>query len=230
MHIAVLMAQTDVSDFARSYADDGEKFIALLRPLRPDWRFSNFSVITDEFPDDITKFDGVIITGSMASANDPDPWVARLIDLIQTADKAKTPMFGACFGHQIIAHALGGTVGSNPQGWVFGAVSSHILTACPWHGNPSLYAAHQEQVLKMPDGAVVVASAPDTPVAAFTKGKHIATTQYHPEISPDFFAALQVQLANYLPKDVVENASVTPVDQTDFAEGIARFFEAAKLG
>jgi len=85
--------------------------------------------------------------------------------------------------------------------------------------------------LKMPDGAIVVASAPDTPVAAFTKGKHIATTQYHPEMTHDFVAALLVAFAEEIGEDITASAAQTldrATDITALAEWMATFYETAK--
>lgn len=93
---------------------------------------------------------------------------------------------------------------------------------------PALYGAHQEQVTNLPDGANIIASVTDTPVAGFTKGIHIATTQYHPEISPEFFAALREHLAGYLSADMIAAAKTTPVDQAEFAQGITQFLKDAQ--
>ena len=62
------------------------------------------------FPEDLSVFDGVMITGSPASVLEPEPWMATLQDQICTAYQLHIPLFGACFGHQAIALALGGQV------------------------------------------------------------------------------------------------------------------------
>ncbi len=147
MHIAILMTNTDDSDFAARWPRDGEKFTNLLSPLRPDWKFSIYPVKDDVFPEGSAVFDGVIITGSPASVHDTAPWVPRLLKLIRHLHAKGTPMFGACFGHQAIALALGGTVAQNPGGWVFGVVRTEM------EGKPlRLYAAHSEQVTVLPKG------------------------------------------------------------------------------
>lgn len=116
MHIAILMANTDESEFAQRHPKDGKKFARLIGPLRPDWRFTTIAVKDGEFPADLSGYDGFIITGSPASVHDEEPWVHRLMQVIRDIRAADLPLFGACFGHQAIAKALGGRVGKNPGG------------------------------------------------------------------------------------------------------------------
>lgn len=118
MHLAILMANTDESEFAARHRTDGEKFAQLFATLRPDWRFSVFSEKDGEFPASLDGIDGLIITGSPASVHDDGPWVAQLMSLIRRIRAEDRPVFGTCFGYQAIAMALGGTVSSNPGGWV----------------------------------------------------------------------------------------------------------------
>ena len=67
MHLALLMTNTDESDFAQDHPRDGEKFTTLVHLVRPDWRVEVFNVKDGVFPGDITDFDGVMITGSPSS-------------------------------------------------------------------------------------------------------------------------------------------------------------------
>jgi GMP synthase-like glutamine amidotransferase len=223
MHIAILMANTDESAFAARWPKDGEKFSILLRSQRPDWRFSVFSVKDGVFPESLSGVDGVLITGSPASVLDKDPWVGRLLQLIQQVVAAKIPLFGACFGHQAIALAMGGIVGKNPGGWVLG------LARTSMEGSEiSLYAAHNEQVLVLPDGAEVLGGNAECPVGAFRIGDRILTTQYHPEMTPDFVAALIAEMDGKLPEAVVARAKaslVEPAETPRIAARIVRFLE-----
>ena len=149
MHIAVLMANTDDSAFAQAHPGDGSKFETLLHGLRPDWRVSVYAVKDGKFPAMDAVYDGWIITGSPASVHDSNAWVRQLEALIRRLVAEEQPLFGACFGHQAIAKALGGVVGDNPGGWVFGLVET-VMEGVPMR----LYAAHREQVLGLPEGAV----------------------------------------------------------------------------
>lgn len=229
MHLAILMANTDDSDFAHAHPGDGEKWRRLIARVRPDWQLTTVPVKDGVFPDDPSAFDGFIVTGSPASVNDPDPWVGRLLALIRDLAAARRPVYGACFGHQAIALALGGRVGDNPDGWVFGRVDS--TAALPWQDTPralSLYAAHREQVTALPPGARPLGKAEGCPVAGFAIGRHVLTTQYHPEMTPDFIAALVDHLDGTLPPEVIARARASltaPAD--DIAADIAGFFDRA---
>lgn len=224
MHIAVLMTNTDVSEFSQSHPQDGEKFATMIHTVRPDWRVSVFSVKDDQFPADDSRFDGWLITGSPASVHDGDAWIDRLKDLIRRLEADRQPVFGACFGHQAIAEALGGAVGDNPGGWVFG------LTETMMEGTPiRQYAAHVQQVTRLPDRAVIIGGNAECPIGSFAVGDHILTTQYHPEMSHDFIAALVEEYADDLPASVVQKAraglAAGRADSARIAERIARFFE-----
>ncbi len=224
MRIAVLMTNTDESAFSQAWPKDGEKFPAMMRRVRPEWDYVVYSVKDGVFPDSLEGINGFLITGSPHSVNSGEAWVERLFALIREIYAAEIPMFGACFGHQAIALALGGKVGANPEGWVFGLVEARYRdgTKLP------LYASHSEQVTRLPEGAEVLAEGPDCGVAAFVIGTSVMTTQYHPEMEPDFIAALVEHLSGELPQDVTERARKSLTEDADMlgmAERIALFLE-----
>lgn len=230
MHIAVLVTNTDRSDFAARHPRDGEKFRALLAPLRPGWRVSAFDVAGGAFPATMDGIDGVIITGSPASVHDDEPWVRRLLDLIRDLAARETPVYGACFGHQAIAMALGGHVGPNPGGWVLGLVETALDEGADPPGPIRLYAAHTEQVTELPDGARIVGTTPGCPFAAFAIGTAVLTTQYHPEMTHGFISALVEETAGKVPAETTAAARASLARQADtgrIAAGIVAFFERA---
>lgn len=226
MEIALLMTNTDESAFAQARPKDGEKFTAMIRSVRPDWRVTVFAVKDGEFPLEGARFDGWLIGGSPASVHDKDAWVGQLFALIRRLIDEGQPIFGACFGHQAIAMALGGNVGPNPGGWVFGLVETAV-EATPM----LLYGSHAEQVLTLPPGAVVLGGTSECPVGSFAIPGRVMTTQYHPEMSYEFITDLVEEYAPELPEDVVKLAreSLTrAADSALIAERIARFFEGIR--
>lgn len=228
MHIALLMANTDESAFSQTRPKDAEKFAAMLHLLRPDWQLAVFAVKDGIFPPEGARFDGWIITGSPASVLDPLPWIPPLLALIRRLVAERQPIFATCFGHQAVALALGGEVGENPCGWVFG------LTETEMEGETyRLYAAHHQQVLRLPAGAEARGGNGDCPLGSFAIGTHVLTTQYHPEILPDFMADLTEELAADLPAEVIENARAQLVagkaDTRRIVARIVRFFEEAQV-
>ena len=233
MRIGILMANTDESAFADAHPKDGEKWRTLLAPLCPDCHFPVYVVKDGQFPEHVGGHDGFIITGSPASVNDLAPWLDRLVGLIREAVEAGVPLFGACFGHQAIALALGGAVENNPDGWVFGATSTEVTAPAPWMaaGPIRQNAAHTEQVTRVPDGAEVVMGNADCPLGGFVIGNSVFTTQYHPEISDEFMAALIEEYAEKLPAAVVRSARASlaqPAENGLFARWIMDFFRQAR--
>jgi len=232
MQIAVLDANTDRSAFAARHPRDDQKFRNLLGPLRPDWRISGFSVVDGVFPDTLAGIDGFIISGSPASVHDPEPWIARLLELIRQAVAAEVPVFGACFGHQAIAVALGGAVGKNPHGWSLGAAEVANTDPAPWMAGAAAQtthaAAHKEQVTRLPEGARILGGRADVPVGHMALGSRVFSTQYHPELDAAFMEDLVAEMSGTAPGPVLNAARqslTSPMDTATMADWIVRFLE-----
>ena len=234
MHLALLVTNTDDSAFALARPLDDAKFAALIAEARPAWRLSPFWVCRGTFPADLSGFDGVMIGGSPASVTEAAPWMQRLEALVREIVAARLPLFGACFGHQIIARALGVPVTRNPGGWAHGLIEMRRTGWAPWSGpEPTLrlYGSHIEQVARLPDGAVGLFESPGCPVAGFAIGGHVFTVQHHPEMTRDFIADLVDEYASHVGDAVTRQARASiaraPADRQAFAEEIAAFFENA---
>lgn len=232
MHLVILMTNTDESDFADQHPKDGEKWRALLSPFDPDCTFSVYAVKDGAFPKrPLSDFDGVIVTGSPASMLEGAAWQGQLADTIRQAEVNKVPLFGACFGHQAIALALGGKISSNAQGWSFGTTDTNVHTPAPWMdgftGPLTVHTAHEEQVSQLPPNAQNYMGRNDCPIGGFTIGNHVFTTQYHPEIDTHFMTALIDELDGVKPAAVINAArksmAHTP-ENTLFAKWIMQFF------
>ncbi|WP_372571140.1 type 1 glutamine amidotransferase [Ruegeria jejuensis] len=237
MHLAILMTNTDESAFAQQHPKDGEKFTDLVHLARPDWTTEVFPVKDGVFPDDLSRFDGAMITGSPASVRSDAEWTRQLLDLIRVLHGQEMPIFGACFGHQAIALALGGALDDNPEGWVHGLTPNEIVGRESWMGclpdRIHLYASHKEQVSALPEGARNLTVSAQCMTSGFAIGTHIYTTQHHPEMSPGFIAALTEEMAPLLGAELTQRArsSLTQkADQRGFAESMAQFFEQARTG
>jgi len=228
------MANTDESSFAECHPKDGQKWAALLGPFCPECRFSVYSVKDDIFPDEaLENYDGFIVTGSPASVLEGRKWQERLAETIRAVAAAKLPLFGACFGHQAIALALGGKVESNTEGWAFGVVETEVHTPAPWMnaGVIRQNAAHEEQVTELPPGADSIMGNDHCENGGFRIGNHIFCSQYHPEITPDFMAALIEELVDAKPPELIQSArdslELAP-ENTRFAKWIIAFFRQAQ--
>lgn len=233
MKIAILLTSNDTSDFAKRFITDDQKYINLLKPLRPDWKFDCFAVWQDDFPADSSEYDGIILTGSPASVNSDEAWITKLLDLIRVMHKAETKMFGGCFGHQAIAAALGGKVGLNEKGrWSVGKETTHFSHTPDHLGDvPSeieMYSIHKEEVTVLPDGAEPIGRNHFCKYAAFVVGNHILTSQYHPEMTSNFLVGLVDEMRGELDDCLLDSALSdfkTPHEGNEFAKVIVRFFE-----
>lgn len=135
---------------------------------------------------------GFIVTGSSSSVTERAPWMLRTEELIRRIHDAGTPLFGICFGHQMIGQALGGEVTKNPNGREIGthrvrvkpgAAGEPILTGLPsaFHANHT----HVDSVTTLPPGARVLAETDLEANAIFVVGTKTKCVQFHPEIDGD---------------------------------------------
>ncbi len=140
-------------------------------------------------------FDAYAITGSSAGAYDSLPWIAPLEAFLRAA-KGRAKLVGICFGHQILAQALGGRVAKAPQGWGLGLHRYAIDGDAPWLDGPASVsgtASHQDQVIVPPPGSRTLAASSFTPHAMLTYGDDALSFQFHPEFAPAFSRALFTQ-------------------------------------
>ena len=229
--LAVLLANNDESDFSKQFPNDAEKACSLLKGRRPEWVYDIYSVKDGVFPD-VGSADGFIITGSPASVHDKLPWIVQLEDLIREFNEQRVPLVGLCFGHQIIAKALGGRVSHNPGGWRFGVAETDYAKFTSWMEPPispvRLHACHSEQVSILPPGALLLGGDSFCPIASFALGDHIFTTEYHPEFNQAFMISLADAYRGEMPDEVLDAGREQlrgALHAELFARWMAQFFE-----
>ncbi|GEJ59368.1 glutamine amidotransferase [Anaeromyxobacter diazotrophicus] len=134
-----------------------------------------------------SRFHGVLVTGSLASVTDPAPWMDEAGAWLVDAARA-IPVLGVCFGHQLLARALGGRVELNPRGREAGTVEVQLTAAGArdplFAGLPARLLAqetHEDHVAELPPGATLLAGNARTPVQAFGVGERLRCVQFHPE-------------------------------------------------
>ncbi|MCY3879369.1 MAG: hypothetical protein OXF74_09350 [Rhodobacteraceae bacterium] len=230
--IAILLASNECTGSLEGFPEDSQRFIDMISAVRSDWEFATIPIRDGIFPNSPTDYDGFILTGSTASANGAEPWLPQLFELIRGLEKQRIPLFGSCFGHQAIAVALGGEVGKNPFGWSIGSEVTDFVRKEPWLSDGDslrLYSSHQEQVTRLPRNARILGINDRCPVAAFAIGRHVFTTQYHPEMDPPFIAAIAESLTHAIGDGVtdVRRQLSLGAQGKEFAEYVARFFEQA---
>lgn len=186
--------------------------------------FATYQVVNGEFPADVHAADGWLITGSRHGVYEDHPWIAPLEQFIRDAYGAHVPLVGICFGHQIVAQAMGGRVERYAGGWAVGP------TDYDFNGETiTLNAWHRDQVVEKPATAQVIASNDFCANAALLYDDRVLTVQAHPEFRPEFVDGLiQTRGKGLVPEAVLSAATArlnTPLGAGTMAGRIAAFFK-----
>lgn len=212
-------------------------FASLLSPWGRELAFESVGVLDGEVLPEASACDAILITGSPFGVYDTTPWMDPLRDFIRNAHKARIPMVGVCFGHQIIADALGGEVRKSEKGWGIGRHTYEITQKRGWMGEGrakvSLSASHQDQVITPPRGAVTLARSAHTDHAMLEYADApVVTIQGHPEFSDQYASALwQARRGKALTDAQVDTALASmelPGDGTLVGDWIVRFLRSAR--
>ncbi|KAL9949954.1 hypothetical protein ACHAQF_000204 [Verticillium nonalfalfae] len=205
IRLAILEADTPLPETQATYKGYGGVFTALLRtaaltlpapaPLDSLVTITTHDVVNDpsSYPDPDT-IDAILVTGSRHTAYDDEPWILALVDYTaRCLATGRVRAIGVCFGHQIIARALGGTVRTSPKGWEV-AVTDVTLTpvARDLFGLDVLriHQMHRDEVVDVPSGAESLAATDTCPVQGYyAKGRYIAV-QGHPEFTGPIVAEI----------------------------------------
>lgn len=207
-------------------------FRQLLSVSAPDLQFETVSVIRGDRLPAPSEIEAVLITGSPAGVYDADPWIAPLMEFIRSAAADRVPQVGICFGHQILAEALGGKVIKSEKGWGVGRHTYEMRTCPDWTEGDcpaaiSVPVSHQDQVVALPPGASVIAASEFTPFAGLDYGETPAMSfQCHPEFSPVYSSALYGIRRDRLGVETVDAADASlaePLDNARLGRWITRF-------
>jgi GMP synthase-like glutamine amidotransferase len=222
MKIGILQTGHSPDNMIEQLGDYGEMFTKLLGGH--DFEFQIWSVVDGDFPDSAVDADGWLITGSKFGAYEGHDWIPPLEQLILAIRDTGRPLVGVCFGHQIIAKALGGKVEKFDGGWSVGR-TEYTVNGAPM----ALNAWHQDQVTALPQGAQVVGSSDFCANAALLYDNQIWTIQPHPEFNADFIDGLiRTRGKGVVPDDKLADAGKLlddPTNNADIAAYIAEFFK-----
>lgn len=223
MKIGILQTGTSPDGMVAQFGSYGDLFKRLLAGRGFD--FSVHDIEHMDFPPGPEAADGWLITGSRHGAYEDHPFIAPLEALIRDIRQAGRPLVGICFGHQIVAQALGGKVEKFDGGWSVGPVEYDF------EGEPiRLNAWHRDQVTEVPPDAEVIAGTPFCRYAGLRYGDDILTVQPHPEMTPEFLGRLAEERGRGLVPDDQLAVALAAAPVTDgparLADRIARFLRA----
>jgi GMP synthase-like glutamine amidotransferase len=203
-----------------------EMFAALLQPHTPQLRFSYYEAWRGELPAQTDACDAWLCTGSQYSVYDKLDWIDPLQGFVKKLYREKKPFVGVCFGHQLLAQALGGEVARAKQGWGVGVHEMTILEPEPWMEPPlarcRLQYMHQDQVQRLPGASTLLARAAHCEVAMFRVGDSMLGIEGHPEFTLPYSEALIRARRERIGTERTEAALASLARQTD-AAAIARW-------
>lgn len=176
---------------------------------------------------------GIIITGSHTMVTEQKDWSEQAAAWLADAVREERPVLGICYGHQLLAHALGGEVGNNPNGREFGTVEIALETPAQTdallEGLPNrirVHVGHTQSVVRLPAGAVRLASNPWDPHQAVRFGPAAWGVQFHPEFDPEIVREYITHYRDVLAAEGQDpDRLLTRACDTEFGTLIFRRFE-----
>ncbi|MFN2361403.1 MAG: glutamine amidotransferase [Marinobacter sp.] len=196
--VVVLKTGTTYPDLREEFGDFDSWFVAR---LAPELNIHVVDVTLDDLPGQPDDWGGIVITGSPAMVSDREPWSEHTASWLARAVEAGVPVLGVCYGHQLLAHALGGEVGFHPRGRETGTHQVELLDSAlddPLFGGlPRQFPAqltHRQSVLRLPENALLLGRNDFEAHQAFRLGECAWGVQFHPEFSAEVMRGyLEVQ-------------------------------------
>ncbi|MFW2588225.1 type 1 glutamine amidotransferase [Sagittula sp. SSi028] len=221
MKIGILQTGPVPDDLVETHGQYPEMFVRMLKPF--GFEFATWPVLDGTFPDSVEDAHGWLITGSRHGVYEDHDWLPPLRDFVRRAYAAERPLVGICFGHQLIAQALGGQVEKFANGWSVGPTTYHFPD-----GDKVIHAYHQDQVITPPEGAQTIAHSDFCKHAALYYPGRAYSVQPHPEFDDSYTRALlETRGPGVVPDDRLAKAAAdlgTPLNSPEIAQQIARFF------
>lgn len=194
LHIGLLLCDDVDPESRDKYGTYSQMFKSGLDPKDEQIELIPFRVYEDNPLPSPGDFDGYVISGSRYSVYEDLPWIKSLLSFVQDCWVKQIKIVGICFGHQIIAHALGGRAKKADAGWGFGIHSTKISDKQPWMTNSdelngdlyNLIVIHQDQVVELPSQFKTIGSSDFCPNSMIVADGKMLGIQGHPEFSKEF--------------------------------------------
>ncbi|MBK8500950.1 MAG: amidotransferase [Saprospiraceae bacterium] len=166
----------------------------MFQKLLPGLDFVTYDVCHRQFPENLQDCDAYITTGSKFSVYDDLPWIQQLKELVAEIYIRDKYYIGICFGHQMLAEALGGKVAKGSKGWCVGnhafLIQEKKEWMTPFQDTFNILMSCQDQVKIMPENAQMLAKSKDCEIGMFQVGDKMLGIQGHPEFPKDYSRAL----------------------------------------
>lgn len=231
MKVGLLECDHVREDLQHIAGDYRQMFAELFQRFAPQLQLEYFDVRNGEFPASVNACEAFVCTGSRFSAYDSDDWIRKLKNFLRKLRDVDKPFVGICFGHQIMAEALGGKVEKSEQGWGIGVHALNIVKAESWmqpeHSHCGIQYTHQDQVVRLPENSVLLGESDHCPVAMFQVGEKMLGIQGHPEFPAAYVEALVRGRTKLIGADKVNSAKFdAPTDEGVITTWLAQFLAA----
>jgi GMP synthase-like glutamine amidotransferase len=231
--IGILHADDLAEEIINEYGDYADMFQDLLLSVDETLSFYTYQVTKSEYPSIVDECDAYLLTGSKFSVYDDEAWIRQLIKFITELHQQQKKLIGICFGHQLIAHALGGLVERSEKGWGIGIINSDVEQIADKYGwlipekeSFSLLVSHQDQVVELPPRAKLIASNAFCPNAGFQLGTSVLTFQGHPEFNVEYLKYIMGKRREIIGEEKYKQAFLSleqPADHKLVAQWLVNF-------
>jgi GMP synthase-like glutamine amidotransferase len=223
MKIALLQCDHVVEELQPAHGDIPDLFKNLFARVAPEVFLSVFDVTQGEYPDlsAAEPYDGFISSGARYSVYDSDPWILRFKEFVRELYDHNRKFVGICFGHQMMAEALGGKCEKSDQGWGVGIKEVKIHQKRSWM-QPELdsyrmIVSHADQVLEIPENGEILGGNFHCPCSIYTVGGNFLGIQAHPEFTPAFEKDIMDIRQDRIGQQAIDAAIPTLNEKTDEA-------------
>lgn len=204
----------------------------MLSSVDPNMTFEHRKIFAGEALPALSDIDGALITGSPAGVYEGHDWIPPLETFIRECSTVKRPLFGICFGHQVMAQALGGKVEQSNKGWGVGVHRYRLNQPASWMeptlGEIACAVSHKDQVLERPENAQCFGGSDfcENGVLVYENAP-LASFQMHPEFEHGFAEELAEARKDRIGHDLISEARTSlkgHSDRNTMARWIAQFF------
>jgi len=221
MKAAILQCDQVLEKFQDQYGSYSGMIKHLFDAINEPVDFDIFDCQQGEFPADTDAYDFYISTGSKVSVYDDLDWIEPLVDFVKKLHAKQKKFIGICFGHQIIALALGASVNKSDKGWGVGIAQNTVQHIAPWMSKTkdvlNIIVSHQDQVEHIPKDAKIIANTDFCPNFMLQWNDHFLSIQGHPEWSNDYSRTLITERKAIIPPDRVKKGLASLSIKSDSA-------------
>ena len=225
MRLGLLLCDHVRPEF-RGISGDYEDMFRRLFANHDDIEIVVYDSVNGEIPVDPSECDAWITSGSRHSVNDDGAWIRDLEAFVRKVASAEVPFVGICFGHQLIAKALGGTVVRSERGWGLGVKEVEVRDDLGIGDSYRVLNGHQDQVQSLPPGGEILGWNEHCPVSMLGVGDTMLGIQGHPEFEPAYTRAVMESRSDVeIPQATVTAGLATlgqPTDGDRLADWIAQ--------